>query len=132
MNDYLTPAIAVPSQTPPLIWWNRPAADPTSDGHDLHAILESREEAERYVAEKNHNYLAVKSLIKKAFPDLKKTFATRTDLQSYVESQPIEFGEHGNPTVSDIIDMIQCDSEFAFGEDASDVIDRVFAEILGE
>ena len=62
------PAIAIPHQRHPEIWWQRPADDDTSDGHDLYAILESREEAERHVGCRAHQWARVMSLIDQAWP----------------------------------------------------------------
>lgn len=67
-GPYPVPAIAVPTQTNPEIWWERPADDHLSDGHDLYAILESREEAERYGASSQHQADFVRKLIDKAWP----------------------------------------------------------------
>lgn len=73
-KKYIVPAIAIPHQTAPELWISRPAEHRLSDGHDLHAILEGREQAERYVREKRHNWAQVKSLIEKAWPTLDDLF----------------------------------------------------------
>jgi hypothetical protein len=67
-KPYAVPAIAVPHQTEPKIWVDRPVHNPMSDGHDLHAILESRDEAERYVKNKNHQWDLVAAMIDNAWP----------------------------------------------------------------
>jgi hypothetical protein len=71
-SHFPVPAIAVPHQFKPVIWWERPLDNSDSDGSDLHAILDSEEQARRYVKEKGHNYEYVEHLILDAWPPQKR------------------------------------------------------------
>lgn len=68
MNTYTVPAIAVPHQAPPVIWWTRESDDDQADAHDMTAVLESREEAENYVRLERHQWTKVAALIDEAWP----------------------------------------------------------------
>lgn len=65
---FKTPAIAVPHQSPPVIWWVRGENDDQADGHDMTAVLESREEAQAYVKFQRHQWVKVSTLIDEAWP----------------------------------------------------------------
>lgn len=62
----------------------------------------------------------------------KKFFSSLTDIRTYVDSFPIEYGKYGNPTQDELVSMIRYDDDFEYDADVSDVIDRVFAEIFPE
>jgi hypothetical protein len=58
-------------------------------------------------------------------------FNAVNDIMRYVDSQTIEFGKHGNPPADFIIELIRIDPDFRWGEDVSEIVDRVFNIVLG-
>lgn len=57
-------------------------------------------------------------------------FNSKQDVETWVNSQPIEYGEHDNPTADELIEMIVTAKSFQYGKDCESIVNYIWESVI--